>query len=151
MLAIANDRTYSLITSIDITAQCKVTQTQTQQHHQMHFNLRMQSTETLSPSSYLKKSSQPSLMIDGSNCNERKLSFKTFTGLRVFTSSKIKVLSRKLCLFPPDTGLLYAAEEEMGDWSISANHRDEPNTRQRNCLGIFCPRAPRGDPAEISL
>ncbi len=32
----------------------------------------------------------------------------------------------------------------MRDWSISTNHSDEPNTGQRNCLGIFCPQAPGG-------
>lgn len=50
--------------------------------------------------------------MEGSSCNERKLSFRTLIGLRVLTSRRISVLSMKFGRFPPIAGLWYEEEEE---------------------------------------
>lgn len=72
---------------------------------------------------YLRKSSQPSLMIEGSSCNERKLSLRILIGLRVLTSRRISVLPKKPGRFPPAAGLWYAEEEEYEEESTICSNR----------------------------
>ncbi|GAA6087933.1 uncharacterized [Tachysurus ichikawai] len=105
---------------------------------------------------YLKKSSQPFFRIDGSTCSDKKLSFKTRTGVRVLTSSKISVLSRKFCLLSVSTCRRWAIlAEEIGDWITNAQHTAKPNICGKNRPGIFYSQSRElsalrvgGDPAE---
>lgn len=89
---------------------------------------------------YLRKSNHPSLMIDGSNCKERKLSFRTLIGLRVLTSKRMSVLSMNPGRFPAAPGLWYVVEEESTECTsraTDANHREQPGMRHCDALGIF--------------
>lgn len=75
------------------------------------------------PLPYLKKSSQPSWMMDGSSCRERKFSLTVLTGFLVLTSSRIRVFSFKPGALSTGKGLLSPAWEERERWSNRAKKR----------------------------
>lgn len=75
------------------------------------------------PLPYLKKSSQPSWMMDGSSCRERKFSLTVLIGFLVLTSSRIRVFSFKPGVLPTGKGLLSPAWEERKRWSNRAKKR----------------------------
>lgn len=57
--------------------------------------------------------------MEGSSCNERKLSLRTLIGLRVLTSRRTSVLSMKPGRFPLVAGLWYVEGEEYGEESTN--------------------------------
>lgn len=80
-------------------------------------------------------------MIEGSSWRERKFSLRTLIELRVLTSRRTSVLSKKPWRFPATAGLWYVEEDESTDCTIKisndASHREGHGNTRGEDLGIF--------------